>query len=162
MTTASPGVVGARQTGTFPLYNTTTDDLGKTVFTSPGRLSNTIIFDTVDTSTGANVAYNNATGVFTLSSGVTYNLTTNARLLNYTPPPSEPAALEWFNTATQARIGDSTAIGSPCITTFTTTGATTVAVRAACSSSVLNYQWQYPASLQRGTASVTAISGWTE
>ena len=161
MATSTQGVTSVRQTGNFPLYNTTTDQFGKTVFTSPGRVV-TVVFDTTDVTTGSNVAYNSTTGVFTLSAGITYQLTCTGRINNYTAPVSEPAALEWYNVTGSARIGDSSEIGSATITMFKPSVDSQVTVRAACSNTTLNYQWQYPAFLTRCTATVAAVSGWTE
>jgi hypothetical protein len=161
MALANVGVISVTQTGTFPLYNTTTDGLNKTVFTSPGRTAN-IIFDTTAVSTGANVAYSNSTGVFTLDGNLTYQLTATTRVLNWPSTADEPPAIEWYNITSGARIGLSVAIPGTNVTMFKPTATTQIQARAAASSTILNLQWQYPASLQRASATVSSVSGWTE
>jgi hypothetical protein len=64
MTTANVGVVSAHSSSLLPLYNTTTDQFGKTVYTD--NRSVTLILGTVDVNNPNNVSYNSTTGVFSL------------------------------------------------------------------------------------------------
>ena len=161
MAIANVGVISVTQTGTYPLYNTTTNEQGKTVFTTPGRTAN-IVFDTTAVSTGANVAYDSTTGVFTLDPNVTYQLTATTRVLNWPSTSDEPPAIEWYNVTGATRIGLSVAIPGTNITMFKPAVSTQIVARAAASTPALNLQWQYPASLSRASATVTSVSGWTE
>ena len=160
MTVASPGVISVHNSTTIPLYTTTVDQFGKTIY--GGARANTLIMDTTDVSTGANVAYNSTTGVFSLSAGVTYQLTASARLLNSIP---DQAALVWVDTTLGGTIGQPAkfdAVASTNISFYTPASATTVVLTAAIAGPGSTLTWSYPAELTNVTAAVQAASGWQE
>jgi hypothetical protein len=146
------------------LYNTTTDQFGKTVYTS--NRSVTLILDTVDANTNiANVTYNNTTGVFSLSGGITYMMSASARLLNNTSAPQTPAALQWVDRTLGGSVGQSASFAgneSTNITYYTPATNTTVVLTAAAGSPTSGLTFSYPATIQNPTATVQAVSGWQE
>ena len=160
MTVASPGVISVHNSTPIPLYTTTVDQFGKTIY--GGARANTLIMDTTDVSTGANVAYNSTTGVFSLSAGVTYQLTASARLLNSIP---DQAALVWVDTTLGGTVGQPAkfdAVASTNISFYTPASATTVVLTAAIAAPGSTLTWSYPAELTNVTAAVQAASGWQE
>jgi hypothetical protein len=160
MTTANPGVVSVHNSTPVQLFTTTTDQFGKTIY--GGSRSQTIIMDTTDVSTGANVAYNATTGVFSLNAGVTYQLTASARLYNSIP---DTAALQWVDKTIGGTVGQPSkfdTVSSDNITYYKPASDTTVVLTAAIAAPGSSLTWSYPAELTNATAAVQAVSGWLE
>jgi len=161
MALANVSVVSVHNSTPNKLYTTTTDQLGKTVFNSVGR-STTLLMDTVDVNTGANITYTPSTGVFALTGNITYQLTASARLLNSAP---DTAALTWVDKTNGVNVGQPAkfdTIASTNITYFTPTTNVNVVLTAAVAAPSSSLTWQYPAQLTNLTAAVQAVSGWTE
>lgn len=161
MTTANVSVVSVHNSGPNYLFTQSTDQLGKTVFTSAGRAP-IVVMDTVDVNAGANVTYNTSTGVFSLVGNITYELTASARLLNATP---DQAALQWVDETIGGTVGQPAkfdTITATNITYYTPSQNTTVVLTAAIGSPTSGLTWSYPAQLTNATAAIQAVSAWTE
>ena len=161
MATSNQGVVSVHNSTDINLYNTTTDQFGKTVFTSPGRVK-TIVFDTVDVTTGANVSYNSTTGVFSLNANVTYQLVASARIDSYQAPAGEPPALVWVDKTIGGVVGQPVPVDYTNVTTYRPAQDTTVVLTAATCRPSLPLTWDYPNQLTNATATVSVVSGWIE
>jgi hypothetical protein len=160
MPTANPGVISVHNSTPVALFTTTTDQFGKTVY--GGARSLTVIMDTTDVSTGANVAYNSTTGVFSLNAGVTYQLTASSRLINSIP---DTAALQWIDRTLGGTVGQPAkfdAVAATNVTYYKPASDTTVVLTAAIAAPGSSLTWSYPAELTNVTAAVQAVSGWVE
>jgi hypothetical protein len=160
MTTANVGVVSAHSSSLLPLYNTTTDQFGKTVYTD--NRSVTLILGTVDVNNPNNVSYNSTTGVFSLTGNLTYLLTGSARLSNYL---QDQAALQWVDKTIGGAVGQPAkfdAVASTNVTYYTPSRDTTVVLTAAAGSPTSGATFSYPAFVSNPVASVQVVTGWTE
>jgi hypothetical protein len=164
MALANVAVVSAHSATPIALYNTTTDQFGKTVYTE--NRSVTLILGTVDVNTAnANVTYNNTTGVFSLSGNLTYQLTGTAKLINNTAAPNTLPALQWVDRTIGGSIGQSAAFAgleATNITYYTPSKDTTVVLTAAAGSPTSGLTFSYPATITNPMATVQAVSGWIE
>jgi hypothetical protein len=169
MATATVSVVSVHNSTPIQLYTIgniqtpwTNGDIGQPVIQSNAGRSPTLIMDTTDVNVGANVSYNSTTGVFSLSGGLTYQLTASARLLNSTP---DQAALVWVDKTLGGTVGQPAkfdTVSSTNITYYTPASNTTVVLTAAIGGPTSGLTWQYPAQITNATAAVEAISGWIE
>lgn len=160
MTTANVGVVAAHSSTALPLYTTTTDQFGKTVYTS--NRSVTLILDTLDVNNPSLVTANTTTGVFTLTGNITYQLTASARLINFIP---DQAALQWVDKTIGGTVGQPAkfdTIASTNVTYYTPGRDTTVVLTAAAGSPTSGMTFSYPATVTNASAGIQVVTGWTE
>lgn len=156
MATANVGSISTRSLSSIPLYTTTTNQFDKTVFT--GKASPvTVILPSAATNSSANVSFNTSSGVFSLTSGITYQLITYGTISNYNS--ATPATVCWYNTTTGAAVGAPMPVGSTLITTYKPGSSHGVVVKVTAGSA----PFDYPAQLDTNFRTVVqVVGGWTE
>jgi len=87
-------------------------------------VGSTVIFDTVVGNVNSQASYNASTGVFTLTAGVTYDMSFTASFITFTNTTGGYLCYDWVDATTNALL-DTTGIGTGTVVPYTDTGVQT-------------------------------------
>lgn len=157
MATANIGSIIGSSVNSIPLYTTTTNQFDKTVFTGVAS-PYTVVLPTRIINSAANISYSTTTGEYTLTSGLTYQLTVQGNpLVNY--KSATPATWQWWNTTGNSAVGPALPVGTTLSIPYKPASTITMAVKVIAGANAFDYPAYIPNTIR---TSAVVVSGWTE
>lgn len=159
MATANPDTVSVHSSVKQPLFTTTVDQFGKTVYTSVGRTAG-ITFDTTDIQIGLNASFMGGSA-FSIAGNLTYEMSLQTVITNFTPY-GQNYGVCWYDVYAQAVISQPNTHSFQTTVFYTPSENTVVVPLVYADGPNQPGVFEYPAQLEFSTATITAIAGWTE